>query len=75
LTLESTQVIGNEVKLKPINAKIEQVALEEKVIKINDKEEQEGKKDTILVEVPIEEALVKSLKGRGREMEEFLVKH
>ncbi len=51
------------------------MALEEKIIKINDKEEQEGKKDTIQVEVPIEEALVKSPKGRGREMEEFLVKH
>ncbi len=67
-----TQVIGNEVELKPTNAKIEQVALEENIIKINDKE---GRKDTIQVEVPMEEALVKLLKGRGREMEEFLVKH
>jgi hypothetical protein len=39
------------------------VGLEEKIIKINDKE---GRKDTIKVEVPIEEALVKSPKGRGR---------
>lgn len=72
---QHNSVIGNEVELKLINAKIEQLALEEKVIKINDKEEQEGKKDTIQVKVPIEEALVKLPKGRGREMEEFLVKH
>jgi hypothetical protein len=32
-TLESTQEIGNEVKLKPTNAKIEQVAIEEKSLK------------------------------------------
>jgi hypothetical protein len=51
------------------------VALEEKIIKINDKEEQEGRKDKIQVEVPMEEALVKLPKGKGRDMEEFLVKH
>lgn len=59
MTLESTQVIGNEVELKPTNAKIEQVALEKKIIKINDKDKQEGRKDIIQVEMPIEEALVK----------------
>jgi len=51
------------------------VVFEEKIIKINDKEEQEARKDKIQVEMPIEEALVKLPKGRGKEMEEFLIKH
>ncbi len=51
------------------------MVFEEKIIKINDKEEQEGRKDKIQVEMPIEEALVKLPKGRGKEMEEFLIKH